>query len=72
MGIIFFVEFIVLTKLILSYSGVNQIIVASVTLPFLLSILRSNDLLVGLNTNGLAVFIALLYFSQSKNGNVNG
>ena len=73
LGIIFYaVSFIVLTKLILSYSGVNQIIVASVTLPFLLSILRSNDLLVGLNTNGLAVFIALLYFSQSKNGNVNG
>jgi hypothetical protein len=70
--IVYAISFIVLTKLILSYSGVNRIIVASVTLPFLLSILRSNDLLVGLNTNGLAVFIALLYFSRSKNGNVNG
>ena len=73
LGVIFYaMSFIVLTKLILSYSGVNRIIVASVTLPFLLSILRSSDLLVGLNTNGLLIFIALLYFSRNKSDKLNG
>lgn len=72
-GVIFYIiSFVVLAKLILSYNGVDKNIVASVTLPFLMSILRSNDLLVALNTNGLIVFIALLCFSSSKIGKENG
>ena len=58
--------FITLTKLLLNYNGFDRTIVASVVLPFLISMLRSTDPLVALNTNGLLIFLLLLYFFKSK------